>query len=683
MSGHDDDVPDWAPRSLSDSGDYRVPRDFLGASDPGGVPAARRPAGDRRRPPAAASPDPASMPSPPPPPKASRPAHAAVKGRGHGGHGGTGRHGGHGAARPPRRRSGILLGPLAAAVGLVVLSGFGVYAFASSRAGCSGGDAMTLSVAAAPDVEPAVVKAAGRFNDARHEIGGRCARVRVRAADPAAVATLLSGKGSAGVTERPDVWIPDSSLWIGLVQGSGRAAQPVPFTALGGIASSPIVVAMPKALAAQLRAAGVPARPSWRDLLEAAGTADDSGGTPGKGAGGGAIPPHLLRLQVPDPDRSATGMGTLMLAGTLMGGSPDGQAVFTGVVRTIREGIAASVNAEFTAFRGGAEQPYPVALAPESAVYAYNAAHAAEPAVAVYPSEGSVVLDYPATVLTKDTAKVLAGRLLQKALTSKAARADVQKLGLRTPDGAAPASFTARTGLDPQAPRALAAPSASTVAQTMQAWAQLSLSIRMLSIMDISGSMAEPVAPGVSRLQSTIRTAQGGLSLLPDDSELGQWEFSTDLPGGRDWRELVGVGPLGERLGSSTRRQRVLSAFAQMRVKKHGDTGLYDTVLAAFDYMTRTYKPEFVNSILLWTDGRDEDPDGPTLDETLAELRRAYDPERPVQINMLGYGPDVDVRDLRRVAHATRGEVYVAETPEQIQRIFLKAVSRRVCEPTC
>ncbi|HEU5031158.1 MAG TPA: substrate-binding domain-containing protein [Spirillospora sp.] len=682
MSGHDDDVPDWAPRSLSDSGDYRVRRDFLGASDPGGAPAPRRPGRDQRRPAAAASPDPAFMPSPPPPPRASGPAHAAAKGRGHGGHGGAGRHGGRGAARPPRRRAGIFLGPFAAAVGLVVLSGFGVYAFASSRGDCSGGGALTVSVAAAPDVEPAVAKAAGRFNDARHEIGGRCARLRVRAADPAAVATLLSGKGSAGVTERPDVWIPDSSLWISLVQGSGRPAQAVPFTGLGGIASSPIVVAMPKTLAAQLRAAGVPERPSWRDLLEAAGTADGPGAAPDAGTGG-TIPAHLLRLQVPDPDRSATGMGTLMLAGSLMGGSPGGEAVFTGVVRTIREGIAASVNAEFTAFRGGSEQPYPVALAPERAVFAYNAAHAADPAVAVYPSEGSVFLDYPVTVLGKDPAKVRAGRLFQKALTSGASRADVRRLGLRTPDGAAPASFTARTGVDPRVPHALAAPSASAVAQTMQAWAQLSLSIRMLSIMDVSGSMAEPVAPGVSRLQSTIRTAQGGLSLLPDDSELGQWEFSTDLPGGRDWRELVGVGPLGERLGSSTRRQRVLSAFAQMRVKKHGDTGLYDTVLAAFAYMTRTYKPEFVNSILLWTDGRDEDPDGPTLDETLAELRRAYDPERPVQINMLGYGPDVDVRDLRRVAHATRGEVYVAETPQQIQGIFLKAVSRRVCEPSC
>jgi hypothetical protein len=217
----------------------------------------------------------------------------------------------------------------------------------------------------------------------------------------------------------------------------------------------------------------------------------------------------------------------------------------------------------------------------------------------------------------------------------------------------------------------------------MQSWAQLSLSIRMLSIIDISGSMNEKVAPGVTRLQSTVRTAQGGLSLLPDDSELGQWVFSTELQGGQDWRELVSVGPLKERLGSATRRQLVLSAFAQIRVKRGGETGLYDTVMAAFDHMKRTYKPEYVNSILLWTDGKNVDPEGPSLQEALDHMRREYDPERPVQVNMLGYGPGVDVGELRRIAQVTHGDAYVAETPGQIQRIFLKAVSRRVCEPEC
>lgn len=666
-----DDVPEWAPRNPP--GGPESPYTFLGASQPTGLPPGGAASGHEGEPFDAFG-GPGRVPRP------AGPAHAAAgPPRGPWPPGG---------GRPPRRVGGVLLGPLAGAIGLVLLTGFGAYAIASpGGGGCSGGGALTLDVAASPDVAPAVARAAGRFNDAAHEVGGRCARARVRAADPAAVATLLSGKGVAGVAHRPDVWIPDSSLWTGLVGGPAQAAGASGRSA--GIASTPIVLAVPRGLATQLRNLGAPERPSWKDLLAAAGTAPGAGGDPAAGDGAGVIPPRLLRLQVPDPARSATGMGSLLLAGALLGGAPGGEASFTGAVRTIREGVAVSVDASFAAFatsaspdRGEADR-YPVAMAPEQAVFAYNARRPAEAAVAVYPAEGTVYLDHPVAVLAQDRAKAGAARSLETALADGATREDLQRLGFRAPGGAAPASFAPRTGLDPRPPRALPGTPAAEVRRTMQSWAQLSLSIRMLSIIDVSGSMDEEVAPGVTRLQSTVRTAQGGLALLPDDSELGQWIFSTDLRGDRDWRELVGVGPLDERLGSASRRQRVLSAFARIKVKEHGDTGLYDTVMAAFDYMKRTYKPEYVNSVLLWTDGRNEDPGGPSLEEALDHMRRGYDPERPVQVNMLGYGSDVDVSELRRIARVTHGDAYVARTPGQIQTIFLRAVSRRVCEPDC
>ncbi|MFA1537394.1 hypothetical protein [Actinomadura monticuli] len=665
MSGHDD-VPDWAPRSARDSGGFDTPHVFLGASDPGGVP-------DRRRtpPPEAGEPFDAFR-RPEPAARPPGPAHAAAR---------PGRRALPGG-RPPRRVGGVLLGPLAGAVGLVLLTGAAAYAFGAVGGGCSGDDAVTLDVAAAPDIAPAVIRAASRFDDAGHEVDGHCARARVRAVEPAAVATLLSGKGVVSeVAERPDVWIPDSSLWTELA-GSGRGGADAAFTTLGSAASTPIVPAMPRGLAVQLRNLGAPEQPSWTELLAAAGTASNADEDPAAGTGDGVIPPHLFRLQVPDPDRSATGMGTLMLAGALLDGAPGGEARFAGVVRAIREGVAVSVKAEFDAFdpavgRDKADR-YPVALVPEQALFAYNARRSDAPLTAVYPAEGTVFLDHPVTVLAADRAKAAAAGLLWKALSDTAALDDVQRLGFRTPGGAAPAAFSARTGLDPRAPRALPAPPAAEVRRTMQSWAQLSLSIRMLSIIDVSGSMDRQVAPGVTRLQSTVRTAQGGLSLLPDDSELGQWIFSTELAGDRDWRELVSVGPLGQRLGSATRRQRMLSAFAQIRVKKRGDTGLYDTVMAAFDYMKRTYKPEYVNSILLWTDGRNEDRNGPSLAQTLDHIRREYDPERPVLINMFGNGDDVDVNELRQIARLTRGDAYVAETPGQVQALFLKALSQRV-----
>ncbi|TDC89046.1 substrate-binding domain-containing protein [Actinomadura sp. 7K507] len=673
MSGHDD-VPDWAPRTPPETGDPDVPYTFLGASYPGGVPSASGPAGGPRAggaPGGAAARDPFdAFERPDRPSRPPGPAHAAA------------RPGRKGPCRPPRRIGGILLGPLAGAVALVLVTGAGAYALTSAGDGCSDEDALTISVAAAPDIAPAVVRAAERFNDDRNEIAGRCARALVRPADPAAVATLLSGKGVAGVAEKPDVWIPDSSLWTKLVEGSRRAGAAGDLTGLGGMASTPIVLAMPSGLATRLRDLGAPAQPSWKELLAAAGTAANAEQGPSAPADG-AIPPRLFRLRVPDPDGTATGMGTLLLADALLSGDPQGQAGFTGVVRTIREGVAVSVKAGFAAFGQEPGERYPVALAPEQAVFGHNARRPRQSAVAVYPAEGTIYLDHPVTVLSGDPAKLDAGRLLRKELASGATRGDVHRLGFRTPDGAAPAAFSGRTGLSRSAPKAVPPVPAAEVGRTMQQWAQLSLSIRMLSIIDISGSMDRKIAPGATRLQSTIRTAQNGLSLLPDDSELGQWVFSTELEGERDWRELVSVGPLAERLGSATRRQLVLSAFARTRVKEDGGTGLYETAIAAFDHMKRTYKPEYVNSILLWTDGRNQDREGPSLPETLDHIRRAYDPERPVQINMFGIGDGVDVDELRQIARATNGDAYVAQTPGQVQALFLKALSQRVCEPDC
>lgn len=91
------------------------------------------------------------------------------------------------------------------------------------------------------------------------------------------------------------------------------------------------------------------------------------------------------------------------------------------------------------------------------------------------------------------------------------------------------------------------------------------LPTRLLVLFDVSGSMAEEVAPGLDRLQATAHVGQTGLQLLADDSELGVWEFSTRLRGSRDWAERVPIAPLGNRVGSVTQRQRILGALKVRR----------------------------------------------------------------------------------------------------------------------
>ncbi|WP_433473803.1 substrate-binding domain-containing protein [Spirillospora sp. CA-142024] len=593
---------------------------------------------------------------------------------GYGGYGGGS--GGYEYGRRKRKRSATaLIGPMAGAVGLALLLGVGVYAFAESGGGCSGDDAMNLSVAAAPDIAPVVEKAAGRFNDAKHKVDGKCVKATVKKAEPSAVTTVLSGQAVANASnERPDVWIPDSSLWSSLAQSNEeKGDKGSVISTKTSVAQSPIVVGLPQTLAEQLKKQGITASPSWDNLLKAAG-----------GVAGGAvtknqmIPAGSVRLVVPDPMKNAAGMGSLMVTSTLLANDPNRDSIFTGIVRTVRESTVPTVEAEFQHFRKDRSGKQPISLSSEQALYQYNRTKPAEPAVALYPIEGTLSLDYPFTVTSKDDAKQKGARLLEQAMGTEATRKDVLEAGFRTTDGKAPSGFTQAAGVSPARPRQLPAPKSADVAKVMQAWSKLSLGLRMLTLIDVSGSMAEKVGPDTNRLQAIAQVSQGGLSMMSNDTELGQWLFSTNMNGDLPYKETVPIGALGDRIGSNTRRGLVLSTLNQMQPKPNGDTGLYRTMLAAYKKMNETYKPEFGNSILLLTDGKNDDDGGPSLAETLKQLKDMQDPNKPIQVNMIGFGKGVDRNELEQIAAATNGNVQVAQTPQEISKIFLKMLSRRI-----
>jgi hypothetical protein len=54
------------------------------------------------------------------------------------------------------------------------------------------------------------------------------------------------------------------------------------------------------------------------------------------------------------------------------------------------------------------------------------------------------------------------------------------------------------------------------------------------------------------------------------------------------------------------------------------------------------------------------------------------DPNKPIQVNMIGFGKGVDRNELEQIAAVTHGNVQVAQTPQEIQKIFLKMLSRRI-----
>jgi Ca-activated chloride channel family protein len=163
--------------------------------------------------------------------------------------------------------------------------------------------------------------------------------------------------------------------------------------------------------------------------------------------------------------------------------------------------------------------------------------------------------------------------------------------------------------------------------------------------------------------------------LLSDEGNFGQWIFSTDLDGTRDYRQLIPLGPMGAEMGNGkTRRDNTLGLVSTLQAT-NGDTGLYDTTLAAVTYMQKQFKPDRLNVVVLITDGRNDNPAGGlTLDQLLQQLRAQR--ERVIHIVAIGYGPEADQAVLRQIAGASQGVAIEVRDPRDIQRAFIQALQR-------
>jgi Mg-chelatase subunit ChlD len=191
-------------------------------------------------------------------------------------------------------------------------------------------------------------------------------------------------------------------------------------------------------------------------------------------------------------------------------------------------------------------------------------------------------------------------------------------------------------------------------------------------VIDVSGSMAEKVG-AKTRMQLTIEAASSGLKLFPENAALGLWTFSTKIGDlGADFRELVPIAKL-----TPAQRQRMLANLTIQKAIPNGGTGLYDTAIAAVRAVRSSYDPSAVNSVLLFTDGKNDDPGSLSLARAVQTLESLRDPARPVRIIALGMGPDADAGELRQLAQATGGQSYVARNPSDLQQVFIDALQNR------
>jgi hypothetical protein len=272
--------------------------------------------------------------------------------------------------------------------------------------------------------------------------------------------------------------------------------------------------------------------------------------------------------------------------------------------------------------------------------------------------------------------------VLLNALRSSTGRQRLQSAGFRDPQGHAGPGLAGVAGFDPGGSSSRP-PTLASVQLAIRTLQSIRKQARLLAVMDVSGSMhlSVPGAGGANRLELAKAAAARGLALYPDSTDIGLWVFSTNLTSTTDYRQVVPMTRMTA--GANGGRHRLALALEGIQDVRNGDTGLYDTTLAAVRAVRRNFDPTRINAVVLLSDGKNDDAHGISLSGLLLTLRREQDPTHPVPVITIAYGPDSDATSMAAISAATGGSSYRAKDPRQITRIFLDAVGQRVCRPRC
>jgi Ca-activated chloride channel homolog len=616
--------------------------------------------------------------------------------------------GGRHLAQRRRRRPTALL---AAACILLVLAlgigGFVVFVNQPAQSlACRSGN-LPLQVVVSPDQAGVVTQAAAEYERRRPAIDDRCVDVQVRGTDSVeAAAALSTGWDETTQGPRPDVWVPASSTWalqVALRQQASNQAVLIPLEFPDKVATTPMVMAMPKPMA---QALGWPkTNVGWRDLFGV--VAEQKGWKAFSRPEWGAF-----KLGKTDPNLSTPGLEALIAAVFAATGQTTELSVETLVKQEDRlrrlilgleraPGQDADTPATFLANLQQADQAGQVldfiSAVPldEKSVWDYNRGNAGGledgraldkpevPLVAVYPKEGTLEADHPWVVLRApwvDETKQRAAAGFLEHLRSEPIQARFQEAGFRTSEGRAGPQLSEANGLLPDQPaRVLAPPAPKVVAAALQSWNAARKRSNVLAVYDVSGSMKEevPGAGGRTKMGIVKAAASQALGLFAPETNLGTWVFSSNLVGNRDWAESVPIGPTNARLPNGKIRRQVLAEALAGLQATDGDTGLYDTTLAAFRAVQRSYAPQRINIVVLLTDGINDDPTGGiNRTELLRRLKAEQQKDRPVRIITVAYGANADATSLRLISQATGGLAYVSKDPRDILRVFTDAITK-------
>ena len=589
---------------------------------------------------------------------------------------GGGRH--RNPSRTPRRPLRIAALVLIPAL-VLLLVGYALLKPDSQDAGealSCGPARVPLTINASASLAPVLTKAAAAFDRGTASlVDGRCTTTKVVSTDPEAFGdTLRTALDAAGGANAPTAWVPDASIWSEVLSRRPELSAALP-RSFPVVAVSPVVVAAPRPMAEAL---GWPAtQPSWSQLL-------DLGRNPAGWGARGHADWGKVRIAWQDPLTDAASLSAMVsLTDEVVGDADTVDDTRRGLLQA--QSALANLHADpkqaFAPLRD-TTKPLPqtlqsASLVPttEQAVRAFNASSPRVPLVALYPSDGIYPNEVPLITVNAEWVTPQQEAALDRFavfLVTGEASGQFAAAGWRTPR--LETELDTSDGVVASEPRYTpAGPSSWKLARSLQGWTAVDRQGSVMVLLDTSGSMNEKVAAAgnATRLDLAKQAISASLPLFSDRTNVGLWTFSRN-DNRADYSSVLDLGPPSRTIAGTPAMQALQKSVAGLRAD--GATGLYDTVIAAAGAAQRGWR-EGDNTIILISDGKNEDPGSATLEQVVTKLRPLAGGARPVRILSIALGGAADAATLRKFADVTGGEAYVARQAEDLDKVFLAALT--------
>ena len=553
--------------------------------------------------------------------------------------------GGHRSTETKRR--GVSIGVIVALVAIVAfISVVILWRFfggvLSNRSGaaaatCSGSD-VPVAVIADPSIADKIQEFANRYNKSAGPIGDRCVKLGVKPAESGEVINGFVGNWPSELGERPALWIPASSVSTSRLQA---AAGSKIITDSRSLVSSPVLLAIKPQLKPAL------AEQNWGTLptLQTNPVALDAKNMPGWGS---------LRLALPTADDSDA---TYLAAEAVAAASAPPNAPATAGVGAVNTLIGAqpklpnpSLSTAMDALLAGgdpAASPVHAVAITEQQLYQRSAkvSDAKNVVSSWLPPGPAAVADYPMASLSGDwlsEEQVTAASEFKKFLQKPDQQAELAKAGFRAGSAALPKSDV--TSFSPLSNTLSVGDDTARV--TLADAVTAPASGEAVTIM-LDQSLTTQDG-GKSRLANVVAALKGKLGALPPNAVVGLWTFD-----GVAGRSEVATGPLSDQLNGQP-RSAALTAALDKQFASNGGAVSFTTLKMIYDGAVASYRPGMKNSVLVITAGphTDQSMDGPGLQDY---VRKAFDPTRPVAINVIDFGSDPDRAAWESVAQTSGG----------------------------